>query len=160
VKKILCLLVAFTATFSVQAESTADQNLAAVDAQIALVRQVANAQITAIVAENVSFTAEEAEAFWPLYREYRAEFQKIGDGSLMLIKDFAKNYSDMSDEKATELTDEALKLEQQRVKLQMSYAKKFRKVIKPAKVFRVFQVENRVNAVNKLKLASEIPLMK
>ena len=159
-KKILCLLVTLGTVFSVQAEPTSDEVLSAVDAQIALVREVANAQRTAIVADNVSFTAAESEAFWPLYREYRGEFQKIGDGTLALIKDFAKNYSSMSDEKATELTDETLKLEQKRVQLQMSYAKKFRKVVQPSKVFRVFQLENRINAVNKLKLAAEIPLMK
>jgi len=160
VKKILCLLVTLGTVFSVQAEPTSDEVLSAVDAQIALVREVANAQRTAIVADNVSFTAAESEAFWPLYREYRGEFQKIGDGTLALIKDFAKNYSSMSDEKATELTDATLKLEQKRVQLQMSYAKKFRKIVQPAKVFRVFQLENRINAVNKLKLAAEIPLMK
>jgi len=89
-----------------------------------------------------------------------SEFQKIGDSGLALLKDFAKNYNSMSDEKATDLTSEALQLEQKRVKLQMSYAKKFRKVVSPAKVFRIFQIENRINAVSKLKLASEIPLMK
>jgi len=160
VKKLLCLLVTLSAVLSVQAESLTDQNLAAVEAQIALVREVAGTQRTAVVANNVSFTAAEAEAFWPLYRQYRAEVQKIGDGGLMLIKDFAKNYNSMSDEKATELTDQVLKFEQKRVKLKMSYAKKFRKVVQPAKVFRVFQVENRINAVNRLKLAAEIPLMK
>ncbi|OUS04705.1 hypothetical protein A9Q90_07340 [Gammaproteobacteria bacterium 54_18_T64] len=159
-KKLLCLLVTLSAVLSVQAESLTDQNLAAVEAQIALVREVAGTQRTAVVANNVSFTAAEAEAFWPLYRQYRAEVQKIGDGGLMLIKDFAKNYNSMSDEKATELTDQVLKFEQKRVKLKMSYAKKFRKVVQPAKVFRVFQVENRINAVNRLKLAAEIPLMK
>ncbi len=159
-KKILCLLVTLSAIFSAQAESAADQKLSAIDAQIALVREVANAERTAIVADNVSFTAAESEAFWPLYREYRGEFQKIGDSGLALLKDFAKNYNSMSDEKATDLTSEALQLEQKRVKLQMSYAKKFRKVVSPAKVFRIFQIENRINAVSKLKLASEIPLMK
>ncbi|OUS13854.1 hypothetical protein A9Q89_01550 [Gammaproteobacteria bacterium 53_120_T64] len=159
-KKLLCLLVTLSAVLSVQAAVTEDQKLAAVEAQIALVREVANTERTAVVAQNVSFTAIEAEAFWPLYRQYRAEFQKIGDGGLALIKDFAKNYNSMSDEKATELTDQALQLEQQRVKLKKSYAKKFRKVVQPAKVFRVFQVENRINAVNRLKLAAEIPLMK
>lgn len=159
-KKILCLLVALSATLSVQAEVTKDQALAAVEAQVALVRQVANTQRTALVAENVSFTAAEAEAFWPLYREYRAEFQKIGDVRFTLIKDFAKNFSSMSNEKAEELTDEVFSLEQKAVKLKKSYAKKFRKVVPATKVFRVFQIENRINAVNRLKLAAEIPLMK
>ena len=159
-KKILCLLVTLSTIISVQAASESDAMLPAIDAQIALVREVANAERTAIVADNVSFTAAESEAFWPLYREYRGEFQVIGDGSLALIKDFAKNYNSMTDEKATELTDEALKLEGKRVKLQKRYAKKFRKVVQASKVFRVFQIENRINAVNKLKLAAEIPLMK
>jgi len=160
VKKLLCLLVTLSASLSVQAEPTADQVLSAVDAQVALVRQVANTQRTAIIAENVELTAAEADAFWPLYREYQGEFQKIGDGRFTLIKDFAKNYSSMSDEKAAELTDEAFKLDLEIVKLKKTYAKKFRKVVSPAKVFRIFQIENRINAVNRLKLASEIPLMK
>lgn len=165
-KKILCLLAVLTTTSLVQAETpvqinpTADQQLSAIEAQVALVRQVANTKRTALVAENMEFSAAEAEVFWPLYRAYRAEVNKVGDESFALIKDFAKNYSNMSDEKATEISTQKLKLDEQRLKIKKSFAKKFRKVIAPAKVFRVQQIENRIDAVQTLKLASEIPLMK
>jgi len=166
VKKILCLLTVLTATLSVQAQTpvqvnpAADQQLSAIEAQVALVRQVANTKRTALVAENMEFSATEAEVFWPLYREYRAEVNKVDDEAFALIKDFAKNYSNMSDEKATEISTKKLKLDDERLKIKKSFAKKFRKAIAPAKAFRVQQIENRIDAVQTLKLASEIPLMK
>ncbi|MBQ0720872.1 MAG: hypothetical protein KBT88_08550 [Gammaproteobacteria bacterium] len=161
-KKRLSLLMALALSFAAQAQTpvVADQQLAAIESQVALVRQVAGTKRAALVAENMNFTSAEAEAFWPLYREYRAEVNKVGDGTFSLIKDFAKNYSAMTDEKAIEITDAKLKLDDKRLKIKKSYVKKFRKAVAPAKVFRVFQIENRINAVYTLKLASEIPLMK
>lgn len=165
-KKILCLLAVLGITLSVQAGAAVqanpatDQQLSAIEAQIALVRQVANTKRTALIAENMVFSAAEAEVFWPLYREYRAEMNKVGDDTFALVKDFAKNYNKMTDEKATEISTAKLKLDEKRLKIKKSYGKKFRKVIAPAKVFRIQQIENRIDAVQTLKLASEIPLMK
>ena len=39
----------------------------------------------AVVAANLPLTEEEAQAFWPAYKEYRVEVEKLGDRMVKLI---------------------------------------------------------------------------
>jgi hypothetical protein len=81
------------------------------DAYIELLRSDVKTKKVAIITEVIQFTNEEAKVFWPVYREYDFELSKIGDGRLELIKDYAQNYETMTDEKARDLVERALKLE-------------------------------------------------
>jgi hypothetical protein len=80
-------------------------------------------------------TEEESAKFWPLYNEYRAEAGKLSDRAVSLIKDYAANYENMTDDKARDLLKQQLQLEEDRMKLRKSYAGKFEKVM-PAKKWR------------------------
>jgi len=55
------------------------------DAYIELLRSDVKTKKVAIVTEVMQFTNEEANAFWPVYKEYDLEMAKIGDGRLELI---------------------------------------------------------------------------
>jgi hypothetical protein len=108
----------------------------------------------------MQFTNEEANAFWPVYREYEFEFAKIGDARIALIKDYARNYETMTDEKAKELIQKALKLEGRRTKLKRKYFRKFDRVLPSKTVAKFFQLENQINLLIDLQIASELPLIK
>jgi hypothetical protein len=108
----------------------------------------------------MQFTNEEANAFWPVYREYEFEFAKIGDARIALIKDYARTYETMTDEKAKELIQEALKLEGRRTKLKRKYFRKFDRVLPSKTVAKFFQLENQINLLIDLQIASELPLIK
>jgi len=130
------------------------------DAYIELLRSDVKTKKVAIITEVMHFTNEEANAFWPMYREYEFELTKIGDGRLELIKDYARNYETMTDEKAKELIEKALKLEGKRTKLKKKYFKKFDKVLPSKTVAKFFQLENQINLLIDLQIASELPLIK
>ena len=130
------------------------------DAYIELLRSDVKTKKVAIITEVMHFTNEEANAFWPMYREYEFELTKIGDGRLELIKDYAQNYETMTDEKAKELVDRALRLEGKRTKLKKKYFKKFDKVLPSKTVAKFFQLENQINLLIDLQIASELPLIK
>jgi hypothetical protein len=114
----------------------------------------------AIITEVMQFTNEEANAFWPIYREYDLELAKIGDARIALIEDYAQHYETMTDEKARELVEGALKLEGKRTKLKKKYFKKFDKVLPSKTVGKFFQLENQINLLIDLQIASELPLIK
>ena len=59
--------------FSLPLFAQDDAERAAIRGTIEMQRQVTEAQRTMIVTDNVPLTISEAEEFWPLYREYRAE---------------------------------------------------------------------------------------
>jgi len=126
---------------------------------IELLRSDVKTQKKAIITEAMDFTEEQAAQFWPVYREYEFEFAKIGDDRVALIKDFANNYENMTDEKAKEITNKALKIEEETFKLKKKYVGKFSKVLPATTVARFLQVENQINNLVNLQISSELPLI-
>lgn len=122
------------------------------------VRADIQAERTKIVAANLQLTEPEAAKFWPLYNEYRAKHSQIGDRAIALINDFAANYDALTDEKAKDLLKRQFDIEEDRSKLQRSYAGKFEKVLSPKKVARYYQIERKLDAMVAYEAAKAIPL--
>jgi hypothetical protein len=116
-------------------------------------------RLDAAVAEAMQFSDAESALFWELYNEYNLEANKVHNKRIALIKDFADNYENLSDEKADELWSGVLSYQQQLLKLKKSYYKKFKKIIPIGQAARYFQIENKIDALISAKLAAEIPLI-
>jgi len=130
------------------------------EAYIELLRSDIRAKKVAIITEVMQFTDAQARAFWPVYREYDLELSKIGDARVELIKDYARYYEKMTDEKAKELIQRALKLDERTTKLQKKYFEKFDKALPSKTVAKFFQLENQIDLLIDLQIASELPLIK
>jgi hypothetical protein len=130
------------------------------EAYIELLRSDVKTKKVAIITKVMQFTDEEANAFWPMYREYEFELAKIGDEKLELIKDYAQNYETMTDEKAEELIRGVFKLEGKRTKLKKKYFRKFDRVLPAKTVAKFFQLENQILLLIDLQIASNLPLIK
>jgi len=124
-----------------------------------LLRQDLSTKKVALITDVMQFTDAEAEVFWPLYREYDFERQKIGDELLKLIKNYAKNFQKLTDEKATELMNKNLDLKGEKNNLNIIYFRKFSNVIAPARAAKFMQVMNQIDLVIDVQLASQIPLI-
>jgi hypothetical protein len=129
------------------------------DKYVEMLRQDIKKDKVKIFTEVMDFTEEQAGIFWPIYREYDLELTKIGDERLAMIKDYAKHYQTLTDEKAKELVEKALQLQQKRVKLRREYFKKMDKVLPSKVVAKFFQLENLILLVLDLQIASELPLI-
>jgi hypothetical protein len=127
--------------------------------EIAISRRLINDQRTTALAFKMSFTQEEKEAFWPLYRKYRGAMSKVGDKRLDVIVDYVENYDAMTQKKARELLDRSFINDEQALKIKRTYAKKFRRILSDIKVTRLMQMESRMDAAVLLKFAEGIPLM-
>jgi hypothetical protein len=122
-------------------------------------RQVSEAQRQMIVSQNLELTEAESSAFWPLYRQYRADVAKLVDRKVSVITRYAKNYESLDDDTALSLLRESVKVEVDKVKLTQRYISRFNKVIPGTKVTRYMQVEFRLDTIANLKLQSSIPLV-
>lgn len=138
--------------------STAISAQTALDEQIALTRQSANTDRKIILMGNMTFTADESALFWPAWDEYRAAVAANGDRMLALIKDFAANYENMGNEKASEIMTDYFSIEMQNLVIKQSFSKNISKFMPASKVLRIIQIENKLDAAIDLQLASEIPL--
>ena len=127
--------------------------------QLQQLRAEIQADRQAVVAANLGLTDAEGAAFWPVYREYRGELSKVGDRMQKLIQDYAKIYDTATAEQAKPMVDEMLAIQQAELKVKESYLPKFRKVIPETKVARFLQIENKIDALIRLELAADIPLI-
>lgn len=130
------------------------------DDQIALLRQSFHADRQALITDNMHFTSEESELFWPAWKEYRAAMMANGDRLLALIRDFAAHHEEMTDQKASELMTDFFSIKMQDVVVKQGFSKKLTKFMPARKAMRVIQLENKLDAAIDMKLAAEIPLAK
>jgi hypothetical protein len=127
---------------------------------IELLRTDIKAQKTTLMSEGMALTEKDAEVFWPLYREYTFELDKLSDELLVLLKDYAHNYENLTSQKAEELAKKNFELQEKKLKLRKDYFEKFRKVLLPKVAARYLQLDNRINLLYDLQLASRVPLVK
>jgi len=139
------------------ATTTTDQS--GTDTDIALLRSDVQAQKTDIIAHTMQLNDAQAKAFWPLYREYANKQQTIGDQRVSIIKDYADSYDTMDDAKADELMGRLLKFDKARTQLIAEYYPKFKKAIGAKEAAKFFQVDNRLNLVIDLQIASAVPII-
>ena len=125
-----------------------------------VLREKMRADKKAVVASVLQLTEGEAKAFWPVYNAYQSDMITHYDRVLNLINTFAKNYDTMSDEMALKLLDDYLALERDHIAILTRYVPRFKKVLPPKKVARLYQVENKARALVNYDLAREIPIVK
>lgn len=113
-----------------------------------------------VIAQNIHFTEHEAIEFWPLHSEYETEFNKLLDLRSAGILEFAKNFSNLTEDQAVELAKRAFDLESKRTELKRKYFKKFKQVVPAVKAARFFQIENQINMAIDLQLAACLPVIK
>ena len=148
---LAALLLALNGTASAQ-EKPADP--------METLRENARADKKRVVASVLDLTEGEAKAFWPVYNLYQSDMVAHYDRALKLVGAFAAAYQTMTDEAATELLGEFLALEADHVALLARYVPRFRRVLPPRKVARLYQIENKLRALVSYEFAREIPLLK
>jgi DNA anti-recombination protein RmuC len=128
-------------------------------AYVELLRVDVKTKKTAIFTEIMQFNDQQAAKFWPIYNEYDVELQKLNDQKLAGIQEYAKNYGNMTDEKADELATLALELENKRNGLKKTYYEKVREQLGGIIAARFLQVENQLLMVIDLQIASSLPIV-
>lgn len=124
-----------------------------------MTREVLNIEKKAAIAEIMVLTEEESTIFWEMYNDYNNELYKVHNERIAIIRDFAKNYDMMNDEKADELWTASMQYQADLLKLKKAWYAKFKKVLPVGKVVTFFQAENKIETLINAQLALEIPLL-
>ena len=149
----ICGLLLFAVTANGQ---TSDEDPAIVEA-----RALLQAERKEIISDEIRFSTAEAEAFWPLYDQYRADILEIRDRQAEVVVTFWSAYRSgtVSEQMANDLVDGYLDIKSDLLKVQKKYLPKFRKVLPARKVGRFYQLENKLDAEADIQLARVLPLM-
>jgi hypothetical protein len=140
--------------------ASSDKNLeAALDQNVALMRQDLRSQKKQLIAANLQLTDAEATKFWPVYDQYTAELTKLGDQKYALIKEYGLGYGTLTNEQALGLVKRSLALDEQIAQLRTKYIPIFNQVLPGTKTATFFQLDRRITNLIDLKVASQIPLV-
>jgi hypothetical protein len=138
---------------------TTDQELN-IRAYIELLRTDVRKNKAQIVGAVMDLDASDAAKFWPVYQEFEAEYvQRFGDGLVALIGEYVNNYSTMTDQVADQLATKLLDLDRERNNLKRQYYQRFKEALGPITAARFLQVENQVERIIDLQIASSLPVV-
>lgn len=129
------------------------------DDYLELLRSDLKTQKVALLTTSMAFTSEQAEVFWPIYREYQLAASTLGDEQVAPIKYFAEHFENLSDDKAEEIAKRSFKLQEEKLKLMKKTHRKIAKALGPKVAGRFVQVENVINRLIDVQIGAELPLM-
>jgi Spy/CpxP family protein refolding chaperone len=127
------------------------------------VANVARAELrtekSALMTQAMMLTDTQSEKFWPLYREYENELDKITDARLNALKVYSDSYDSMTDKKADELVGDMFDMEKARLELRKKYYKKMKKALDGVTAARFAQVDRQISTLVDLEIMQMVPLI-
>jgi hypothetical protein len=156
--RTLALLVS---SLALPCVATAQVNPAFADLNEAVeeARTIIQSERKQLISRGLDLTAEESNAFWPIYDRYMLDMKTVGELRVKVITDYAANYDRLTDDISSQLIADMLKYQENVVKTRKSYLRKFRKAIPETKLARFYQIENKLDAITNFVLADQIPLV-
>jgi hypothetical protein len=124
-----------------------------------LLRKDIRQQKAEIMGAVMLLSAEDAAKFWPIYNEYDAELTKLNDHRLENIKEYARTYNNMTDEKADELIQKSLAYQKQRAELLAKTYEGIKQAVGGITAARFAQVEHQLLLIVDLQIASSLPVV-
>ena len=130
-----------------------------VNSYIELLRSDVKTEKKALITEVMQFSEEDASKFWPIYKEYEFELDKLGDKRIAFIKEYAENYQKMTDLKADEIMQSAFNYQEERLDLKKDLYKSLKEKLSPSKAAKFFQLEHQIQLLIDLQINAELPLL-
>jgi hypothetical protein len=121
-------------------------------------RQAVESQRRVLVSGALPLTDAEADAFWPLYDAYEKERRPLDERANKLVADFLAGSASLTDAQAKAMVEEALKVDEERLRLRRAHMGRMAKAVPPRKLARFYQIDNKLDAVVRADIARQVPL--
>jgi hypothetical protein len=148
-----------TTEMSAATSTAADAKEKNMQAYVDLLRRDVRQEKAEIMGAVMVLSADDAAKFWPIYSEYNAALTKLNDQRVENIKDYARNYAQMTDEKADELIQKSLAYQKQRAELFAKTYDRVKQGVGAITASRFAQVEHQLLLIIDLQIASSLPLV-
>ena len=129
------------------------------DEEIQIMREDVRANRKKLTAANMTLTPDEAAKFWPIYDQYIQDTIKVNDVRWALIKEYAANYSTMSDQLAQDYMTKSTEVDQDLIAIRMKYIPIFQKVLSIKKTAQWYQVDRRLELLISTQMGSLAPVV-
>lgn len=96
----------------------------------------------AFFTQRLDLTPAEAEKFWPVYNDYSARKSKLQIDRISMIRYATQNEANMSEAELSETADKLARTFVDEASLIASFSNDLKKALPPAKVIRLYHIEN------------------
>jgi hypothetical protein len=158
---VLALFVASSSraqTNESKAEASSDAHQKNVRIYVRLLREDVQPEKDEIMGVVMQLSASDAAKFWPIYNDYDAQLTKLNDQRLENIKEYARNYNQLTDEQADELMQKSLAYQKQRQELVANTYEKVKQALGGVTASRFAQVENQLLLIMDLEMTAWLPI--
>jgi hypothetical protein len=148
-----------TADKSTAAPPDTDAQKKNLQAYIDLLRKDVRQQKAEIMGAIMVLSADDAAKFWPIYSDYDTQLTKLNDQRVETIKEYARTYNQMTDEKADELIEKSLANQKLRAELLAKTYDRVKQAVGAITAARFAQVEHQLLLIIDLQIASSLPVV-
>jgi hypothetical protein len=148
------VIIEQTAPVFAQDQTSADTNMQ-------ILRDKVKADKKLVVAANMELTDAEGKGFWPVYEAYQKDLQALNERLKKAILSYADAYNNrtLTDERAKQLADEAIAIDEREIQMRKACTAKLAPILPGKKAARYLQIENKIRAALRYELAGAIPLV-
>jgi glutamyl/glutaminyl-tRNA synthetase len=140
------------------ATSDADTQKKNMDAYLALMRREVRQEKAEIMGATMALSAQDAAKFWPIYSEYDQGLAKLNDQRVANIKEYAKNYDQLSDAEADKLVQKWMAYQKQRAELLAQTYEKIKQALGGVTAARFAMVEHQILTIIDLQIVDALPI--
>ena len=126
---------------------------------IEIARQDIRSGKMGMIASAMDLTPEQQEKFWPLYRQYADEQEKLLDKRIAMLQDFVGSFDTMSDEAANSIAEQSFAIQRARTDRRERYFKKMSEILGPVLAARFIQVDSQISTLMDFELMRSTPLI-
>jgi hypothetical protein len=141
------------------ATATSDAEKKNIQAYINLMRENVRQDKAEIMGAIMVLSAADAAKFWPIYSEYDAQLTKLNDQRVDNIKQYARDYAQMTDEEADQLVQKSMTYQKARAELLVQTYEKVKQALGAVTAARFAQVEHQLLLIIDLQIASSLPVV-
>jgi len=137
------------------ASAPKEQNL---QEYIKLLRGDVRSQKSGVMSAVLQLDPDQAGKFWPIYRDYDGELSKLNDLRIANIEEYSRTYTQLTNEKADELIQNAMAYQKQRAELLAKYYERVKQELGGVTAARFVQVEQQLLLIIDLQILSSLPI--
>ena len=93
------------------------------------------------ITNKLDLSSEEAKVFWPVYNEYQKELDVLHEERRQKRQDREERVEELSDAEVLKLLDDHILFEQKELDIRKKFHDKFKAVLPPKKVARLYMAE-------------------
>ena len=97
---------------------------------------------TAFITEELSFTPEEAQAFWPIYNLFEDRKEDLYDDKWCEVKNGLDTIEELDEAKAEQLLATYMKMKEERLKLRQEFVAELKKLMSPKQILMLKKAEH------------------